>query len=306
MSKAIITGANGFVGGAIVRELLANGYEVWASDREGVDNNIPEHPLVHKVPADLNNLEPLAQEIPAGEYDLFYHLAWAGISDADRGSPEVQLRNITWTVNALKLAKALGCKRFLCAGSIMERETLRACLTQGNRPGIGYVYGSAKLAAHTICMSLAAELGIELVWPMITNTYGVGERSGRLINTTIQKCIRGEAPRFTAATQIYDFIYIDDVARAFRLIGENGKPFYEYIIGSGQAKPLKEFLLELKAVVAPELDFIFGDIPYTGVDMPLSDFDSTETESDTGFRPSVSFAEGCRRTFEWWQRELGA
>ena len=42
--------------------------------------------------------------------------------------------------------------------------------------------------------------------------------------------------------QNYDFVYIDDVARAFRLIGEKGKPFHEYVIGSGNAKPLKNFL----------------------------------------------------------------
>ena len=44
---------------------------------------------------------------------------------------------------------------------------------------------------------------------MITNAYGVGERSPRMVNTTIQKCIRGEAPQFTAGTQNYDFVYID-------------------------------------------------------------------------------------------------
>ena len=55
------------------------------------------------------------------------------------------------------------------------------------------------------------------------------------------------APQFTAGTQNYDFVYIDDVARAFRLIGEKGKPFHEYLIGSSTARPLKEFLLEMKA-----------------------------------------------------------
>ena len=121
--------------------------------------------------------------------------------------------------------------------------------------------------------------------------------------TTIQKCIRGEAPQFTAGTQNYDFVYIDDVARAFRLIGENGKPFHEYLIGSSTARPLKEFLLEMKAAIAPELDFIFGDIPFTGIDLPLSKFDCSQTEADTGFRAEISFAEGCKRTMEWWKEQ---
>ena len=160
-----------------------------------------------------------------------------------------------------------------------------------------------KLIAHVMCMSVAAQIGIDLIWPEITNAYGVGERSPRMINTTIQKCIRGEAPQFTAGTQNYDFVYIDDVARAFRLIGENGKPFHEYLIGSSTARPLKEFLLEMKAAIAPELDFIFGDIPFTGIDLPLSKFDCSQTEADTGFRAEIGFAEGCKRTMQWWKEQ---
>ena len=164
---------------------------------------------------------------------------------------------------------------------------------------MGYIYGGGKTIAHIMCMSVAANIGIDLIWPEITNAYGVGERSPRMVNTTIQKCIRGEAPQFTAGTQNYDFVYIDDVARAFRMIGENGKPFHEYLIGSSTARPLKEFLLEMQAAIAPNLKFVFGDIPFTGVDLPLAKFDCSETEKDTGFRAQIRFGEGCRRTMEW-------
>lgn len=178
---------------------------------------------------------------------------------------------------------------------------MAAAYTQGNRPGLGYIYGGGKLIAHVMCMSIAAELGIDLIWPEITNAYGVGERSPRLVNTTIRKCIRGESPQFTSGTQNYDFVYIDDVARAFRLIGERGRPFHEYIIGSSTARPLKEFLLEMQTAIAPGLAFQFGDIPFTGIDLPLARFDCSETEQHTGFRAEVGFGEGCRRTMEWWK-----
>ena len=181
----------------------------------------------------------------------------------------------------------------------MEHETIAAAFTQGNHPGMGYIYGGGKLIAHVMCMSVAAKLGIELVWPEITNAYGVGELSPRMVNTTIRKCIKGEAPQFTAGTQNYDFVYIDDVARAFYLIGKNGKPFHEYLIGSSTARPLKEFLLEMKQSIAPDLDFIFGDIPFTGTNLPLSVFDCSQTEKDTGFKAEISFAEGTKRTRDW-------
>ena len=303
MRTVIVSGANGFVGGALVRELLKYDYRIYALGREGRCNNLPQDPRVIFVPCDLAEMASLKDKLPAQEYDIFYHFAWAGSAGPARADTALQLQNAQWTVDSLRVAKELGCKRFVCAGSIMEHETMAAAYTQGNKPGMGYIYGGGKLIAHVMCMSVAAQIGIDLIWPEITNAYGVGERSPRMVNTTIQKCIRGEAPQFTAGTQNYDFVYIDDVARAFRLIGENGKPFHEYLIGSSTARPLKEFLLEMKAAIAPELDFIFGDIPFTGIDLPLSKFDCSQTEADTGFRAEISFAEGCKRTMEWWKEQ---
>lgn len=215
----------------------------------------------------------------------------------------LQLDNVRWTVDALRVSKELGCDRFLHAGSIMEHETMAAGYRDGNRPGQGYIYGCGKVAAHIMCMAVAAEMGVDLVWPEITNAYGPGERSPRLVNTTIRKCIDGVSPQFTSGTQNYDFVYIDDAARAFRLIGEHGEPFTEYLIGSSTARPLREFLMEMHDSIAPDLEFVFGDVPFTGVDLPLSYFDCSKTELDTGFRAQVSFAEGCRRTRDWIIRE---
>lgn len=304
MKKAIVTGANGFVGGAVTKELINNGYKVIALDLEGHNGNLPEDGNIIFYSFSLDNSAELKERLREKDIDIFYHFAWAGSAGAARADTSLQLKNAQWTIDCLKLAKELGCSRFVNAGSIMELETIKAVFNPGNKPGLGYIYGSGKLVAHTMCKSVAADIGIDLVWAMITNAYGVGERSPRMVNTTIQKCIRGEAPQFTAGTQNYDFVYIDDVARAFRLIGENGKAFHEYLIGSSHAKPLKEFLLEMKAAIAPDLDFIFGDIPFTGVNQPLEEFDCSKTEKDTGFKATITFGEGCRRTRDWWLQIL--
>lgn len=297
MKKALVTGANGFVGSALVRELVMNNVEVIALDRDGCNNNIPEN--VRFVAHELSESSKLADIIPDRDIDVFYHFAWVGSAGPARADTALQLNNAQWTVDCLRVAKDMDCKKFVCAGSIMEHETISAAFRQGNKPGAGYIYGSGKLVAHTMCMSVAAQIGIDLCWAKITNAYGAGELSPRFVNTTIRKIINDEPLQFTSGTQNYDFVYIDDVARAFYLIGENGKPFCHYLIGSSDAKPLREFVLEMKAALAPDKEFVFGDVPFTGVNMPLSDFDCSITEKDTGFRATIPFGEGVKKTMDW-------
>lgn len=298
MKRVIVTGANGFVGSAVIRELIKNDVEVLA-----LCHKIPEKKIISDLITykefELSKIEELKDIVINDYYDTFYHFAWAGVSVSQRTNVKIQLQNTRWTIDALNFAKSIGCKRFIGVGSIMEHETIRACYTDDNKPGLGYIYGSAKMSAHTMAMSIAANIGIELIWAEITNAYGAGEISSRLINTTIRKIINKESPQFTSGTQNYDFVYIDDVARAFYLIGKNGRPFHSYLIGSGNAKPLKEFLLEMKETIAKDVDFIFGDVPFTGVNLDLSVFDAKKTERDTGFKAEISFAEGILKTYNW-------
>lgn len=299
MKNVIISGADGFVGSYTVKKFLEEGCRVLALDIGEQPRRLEENSALRYVCCDISDVEAMKKLIPAGEYDTFIHFAWAGSAGPARVDYTLQMQNALTTVECMKAAKELGCSRFVCAGSIMEYEVEAAIHAQGSRPGMGYIYGMGKHIAHCMCKSVAVETGIELVWPMITNAYGVGELSPRFVNTTLRKIINGEPLQFTAATQNYDFVYVTDVANAFYLIAKNGKPFCEYMIGSSSARPLKEFILEMQQALAPEATPLFGDVPFTGTNMPLSTFNTSATEADTGFKAEVSFAEGTRMTMEW-------
>lgn len=304
MKKAIVTGANGFIGSAVVKELLRCGVEVIALGREGHKDNIPKE--ARFVNYELSESATLSERIPDRDVDVFYHFAWEGSAGQARGNTKLQLNNVQWTIDCIRAAKEMNCRRFVGAGSIMEREAMAAVYEQGNRPGMGCVYGSAKAQAHMMSAPVASDLGIDFIWGEITNAYGVGEISPRFINSVLRKIIEKEPLQFTPGTQNYDFVYIDDVARAFRMIGEKGKPFCSYTIGSSNAKPLKEFILEIKKVLAPEREFVFGAVPFLGVNLPLDFYDCSITEQHTGFRAEVSFEEGIKRTMEWMEEQLHA
>ncbi len=299
MEKVIITGADGFVGSYTVNHFLKEGKSVLALDMGAKPNRLLSHPRLTYMQCDISVPEAMIKKIPHGEYDTFIHFAWAGSAGEARIDYHLQMQNALNTVECLKVAKEIGCTRFLCAGSIMEYEVEAAIHAQGSRPGMGYIYGMGKHIAHCMCKSIAANIGIDLLWPMITNAYGAGELSPRFVNTTLRKIINGEPLQFTAATQNYDFVYVSDVAKAFYLIAEKGKPFCEYMIGSGNARPLKEFILEMVKSCGPESKPLFGDVPFTGTNMPLSTFAIDSIRKDCGFQPEVSFGEGAKLTMDW-------
>lgn len=301
MKKAIVTGANGFVGSHVCKELSDRGVKLYAVIKDTNENisTIENLDGIEIVYCELNEIETLSEKISDRDIDVFYHFAWVGSAGPLRCNEEIQLQNALWTAQALRTADKMNCKKFLNAGSIMEKETYTAVYTQESKPGLPYIYGAGKLIARSICKPIANSLNIDLCWAVITNAYGAGEFSPRFVNSTIRKIIAGEPLQFTAATQNYDFIYIDDVAKAFVAIGEYGIANKEYTIGSGNARPLKEFIIEMQQALAPEAEPIFGDIPFTGVNMPLEAFSTADIEKDCHFKPEISFAEGAKLTMEW-------
>ena len=300
LKRAIVTGGNGFVGSHLIGNLLRNGYEVTVVLRnEGSNTDRLRNLGVHVVYCDNNKISDLPKIVNKQTFDLFFHFAWEGTSGEARRNIDVQFENVRSNVDAVAIAKALGCQRFIGAGSIMEDESLHLCGTPGKPLPTQYLYGTAKLSAHMLSKTKASELGIDFLWPKITNAYGPGEISPRFINTTLRKILNRERLEFTSGTQNYDFVYIDDVAEAFRLIAENGKNNTSYVVGSGQAKPLRKYVEKLHDTIETDLGLHFGDIPFQGVNLELSCFDPSNLFSDTGYRPQVNFEEGIQRTFDW-------
>lgn len=302
MENVIVTGANGFIGKTLVNALLEKGYHVVALDIR-FDDVLEDDERVTCVSVMNKEVATLADEIPHQKYRCFFHLAWAGTSGPARADYAVQLNNVKLACDYIKLCGEIGCKRVVYASSINEMETYEYLQSDDIEPAGGYIYGTGKLAAHLMGETVAKINGIEFIPVIITNIYGVGEKSARMIYTSINKLVHKEHCSFTAGYQTYDFIYITDAINSIIAVAEKGKAFNRYYIGSGEPKPLREFLLEMRDIVDPEAELGLGDIPFKGVDISYDQFDLKKVELDTGYRNEVPFAEGIRMTAEYVRGE---
>ena len=298
MQKVIITGASGFIGTSLVNELLKRKYKIVAIDSKFSEEFL-NHPSIICVDATEKNVFDLKNEIPEDTYDCFFHLAWAATSGPARADYNVQLDNVKMTCDYIKLCSEIGCKRVVYASSINEMETYEYLQSDDIEPAGGYIYGTGKLAAHLMGETVAKLNGVEFIPVIITNIYGVGERSTRMIYTSLVKLINGERASFTEGYQTYDFIYITDAINSIVEVAEKGKAFNRYYIGSGEPKPLREYLLEMRDIVSPGVELGLGDFEFKGIDISYDQFDLKKVGKDTGYKNQVPFAQGIKMTADW-------
>lgn len=306
-SKAIITGATGFIGRFLVRELRAQNVKVIAVVRPGSKNlDVIERYHVQVVECDMENYLRLPNLIKDRDISALYHIAWQGISDIDAKNYVIQLDNVKATMALVEAANKMNIKTFIGAGSIHEEEAFVEMKMGRPITNLGYMYKIAKVAAHGMAKTKAESYGMRFFWPLI-NTYGEEEKSARLINTIIRKIFDGESPALSAGDQIYDFVHVSDVAHALYLIAEKGIDGANYMIGSGEAKPLKDFLITVGKITNrlngnTNIPLGFGQVISNVVSLPHTVFNTANLVRDTGFVCQVSFEQGIERTARWIQK----
>lgn len=305
MKKAIVTGANGFVGSAVVKELASCCERVYAVVRHGAQHTeaLKQYTNVTLIYCDLNEYCQLPKRIADSSFDVFYHFAWEGTAGKKREDIELQIKNVQSSCEAVRVSAELNCSKFIFAASIMQYETAVLKQTDKKMP-LSSVYCTAKIAADSMCRAIADSLGVHYISAIISNIYGPGEVSPRLINTSIRKLQAGLHTSFSAGNQLYDFIYIDDAARMFIAIGSSKAERKSYYIGNRSPRQLKEFLWEMRDVVSPEEALGLGELPFEGVSLTYHEFDMSAIYTDTDCKPEISFAEGIRRTAAWIQNSM--
>ncbi len=298
MARAVVTGATGAIGIALIKELVKDNVEVLVLCRPRSARNarIPVHPLVTVRDCPLEGLSSLEEKEKT--YDVFYHLAWAGTTGADREDMKKQTANIGYALDAVALGARLGCRRFIGVGSQAEYGRVDGVLRPDTPAFPETGYGMGKLCAGLMTRSRARQLGMEHIWVRVLSVYGPGDTEGSMVMSTIRKLKAGQIPSFTKGEQMWDYLYSRDAACALRLMGTMGVDGRTYVLGSGHARPLKDHIKELRDVAAPKGKLAIGALPYGEKQVMYLCADVSSLWQDTGWQAQTSFAEGIREILE--------
>lgn len=299
MKKAVITGATGSVGRAIIDKLVQENVDVTVLYHDGSKriDSVPTNRLIKKIRCSLDEMKDFTPS--ENDFDVFYHLAWAGTTGAARDDAELQLKNIEYTLDAVNLAKRMGCRKFIGAGSQAEYGLCDKPLTP-DTPTFPFTgYGIAKLAAGRLGMLHCRNLGIDFAWIRILSVYGKYDPENSVIKSAIRKFTANEKAEFSKGEQLWDFLSARDAATAFYLVGGDDKHKEKtYCLGSGKAAPLREYIEKIHELCGSNSEIDFGAIPYSSNQVMFLQADISELTHDTGFVPSVSFESGIKELLD--------
>lgn len=295
MKKVIITGANGFIGSSLIKKMVANNVEVVAVDITFAGDRLPATDLITKIESGVD--AALADKIPAGEYDAFYHFAWRGVNGAEKADPTVQLANIQMAVDCVNICKKLSVKKYLCAGTVAENATFS--LSNLQQTSGGMMYGVAKHACRLIVEDYCKNIGQNFVWMQFSNIYGVGNKTGNLVSYTLGELMAGKEATFGPALQPYDFIYVEDLIEAVYRLGANETKKAFYYIGSGSPRILKNYLFRIGELAGYADKVGIGIRPDDGIKYSMDMFCNKDLVEAIGEYVSTDFDNGINKTIAW-------
>ena len=304
IQTVVVTGPTGGIGHALCARLLREGLTVYAVVHPGSKRaqTLPEGLL--RVDCALSEMKSLPERIPAA--DAFFHLAWAKTVGAGRDDMDAQIDNVRFTLDACRAAAALGCGVFVGAGSQAEYGRTNAALKPETPCFPDSGYGMAKLCAGQMSRVECAKLGVDHIWPRILSAYGPYFEEKSMLLSVARTLLAGQKPALTAGEQLWDFLYGDDAAEALWRLALHGRAGQVYPLGSGEARPLRDYVELLRDAVDPTLPLGFGEIPYGEKQLMHLEADISALKADTGFAVKTDFAEGARRLLEWMRGNKNA
>lgn len=290
MSSVAITGANSFIGKALCNDFLSRGWDVYAIVRKNSMQLPKECIQIVCCMSGYNNLDKL---LP-GVCDVGILLAWAGTRGTDRDNELIQKENYRCSMQCAEALLNAGCKTLVLAGSQAEygpqQSENKTSETTPMMPNTQY--GIEKKHLYEDASALCKNNDARLIEVRFFSVYGAGDFEGTMISSSLKKMLRNEPCDFTQSIQMWDFLYVTDAAAMTADLIEKNAPSGAYNIGSGDSRPLRSYIEQMKEITRSTSQLNFGAIPYYKNTVLHVQPDMKKTFDTIGKRKLISFDDG--------------
>jgi dTDP-glucose 4,6-dehydratase len=324
--RILVTGGAGFIGSAVVRHLIDNTDDIvvnvdkltYAGNLESL-TTVAASERYHFERVDICDRAEVDRVLEAFQPDALMHLA--AESHVDRsidGPSEFIQTNVVGTFVLLEAAREYWGRRrepssfrfhHVSTDEVFGSLGSTGFFTEESPYQPNSPYSASKASSDHLVRAWGHTYGLPVVVTNCSNNYGPYQFPEKLIPLIIQKALVGESlPIYGKGENVRDWLYVDDHARALRLVIEKGAVGETYNIGGHNERTnlevvgtICEILDELKPDEKigkrRELVAFVKDRP--GHDMRYA-IDAGRIERALGWRPRESFESGIRKTVEWY------
>jgi UDP-glucose 4-epimerase len=317
-SRVLVIGGAGFIGSFVVRELLKEPVKeviIYDNFTRGKKENIEDclkDPRCSIFPygGDIREIDILDKAMEGIDY--VFHLAAMWLlhcKDFPRTAFDV---NIAGTFNVLEACVKHNVKKLIYSSSAsVYGDAVEVPMTEEHPFNNKNFYGATKIAGEAMCTAFNDRYGLNVIGLRYMNVYGPGQDQhavySGVVPIMLNKIEAGEPPVINGdGTQAYDFIYVEDVARANIAALKSDKNFGFYNVATGVQTTIKELCDIILRLKNSNLEVIYK--PYSPDDaraLVKNRIGSTEkAEKELGFKYKYSLEEGLKKLIEW-RKEKG-
>lgn len=314
--KILVTGAAGFIGFHLSRQLLGKGHEVTGVDsisgyystrlKQDRVELLSPYRMFSFSEMDVCNRSDIESLFASGNFDMVIHLAaQPGVRYSIDAPHKYIESNIVGFLNVLEASRQNRVSHFLYASSSS---------VYGNRVGGSFseagdtdhpesLYAATKKSNELIAYSYTRQFGIQAIGLRFFSVYGPWGRPDMAYFSFTKKILRGElVPVFNNGEMVRDFTYIDDICNGVVSLVETVDKLPQYkVYNLGNNKPLKisqlieaieealgrKALIDLKPMQSGEVVFTCADI--------------AESFKDFGYKPVTGIKEGVGKFVDWYR-----
>lgn len=308
MNKILVTGGAGFIGSHLVHGIIKSKNEVVVFDNlsTGRKENLQDcFDKITFVEADIRDFEKL-REASQG-VTLMYHLAAISSVPLSVDDPKTTADvNVNGTWNILEACRVNQVKRlvFVSSASVYGAAT-KIPFKESMSLKASSPYAASKLIGEQLCDLYGRLYGLETACLRFFSVYGPRQNPhsqyANVIPAFATRLLNGETPTvYGDGKQTRDFIFVEDVVKAFLAAGKGRKVIGEVInFGSGKQVSVNQLLkmiqLGLNTNITPKFS------PKKAGDDPRTCADTTKAKRLLGIKQVTPFQKGLQKTLKWFK-----
>jgi UDP-glucose 4-epimerase len=295
--NVLVTGGTGFIGHALIAQLVAGGCAVTALVRRKAELG----PSIRQIQGDLRHSDRFLSALAGERFEVVFHLAAAGVAPDNRETDSLFATNIAGTGALVEAAARCGAGAVVYCGSCAEYDVDGGHdLLRENAPFTRQsLYGASKAAGGVWGTALAERSRISFCWLRLFGVYGPREPVHRLIPYVASRLYRNQPVDLTPGAQMRDLMYVDEAAEALAMAGHaaldgQSGPFN---VCTGRAAAIGDVARDIASLLGKPTDLLrFGARPYRDDEPLWLVGDPGSFSRQTGFAARISVSDGVRAT----------